>query len=382
VADRSFTVSAPIHTTGQLAEVGYALLLDSIPAGPTLRLDTVLVTTPQLIWVDRGSSHSVSAMSPIDVGEIRYLFESWVEGGNQTKQFAASGPLNLTAKNNLQYRVVVSADPATPTLIVDGARVGSGTAYWWDEGGTHWVEADAIYPLRRAERLAWSNWSDGSGRGHLVIATAPLTLIARFASDYLLTLSSAHGGPSCGEAECWFRAGAMANISVDEIVGGPPGTRFVFAGWTGDANGSTPFFAVRMDGPKTVDATWTTQYLVTVSSAYGAARGGGWYANGSVVVADVSPKEITIGGRSYTFQGWKGQPPRSDPSAGFNLTGSVSLVAVWGEKPGLDWLAPSLIVIAFAAIGAGFGLFWTRRRRNEMQLERMWKDPSKRKPER
>ncbi|MHA1111720.1 MAG: hypothetical protein ACTSRE_11505, partial [Promethearchaeota archaeon] len=120
-----------------------------------------------------------------------------------------------------------------------------------------------------------------------ILMDAPKTATATWTTQYYLTVSSAYGTPS---GEGWYDAGTNQVAAVDSgTVSGGAGIQYVFASWSGDATGTTYSGSnnILMDAPKTATATWTTQYYLTVTSAYGTPSGSGWYDSGSVSVASV-----------------------------------------------------------------------------------------------
>src|SRR3989442_14689547 len=66
-----------------------------------------------------------------------------------------------------------------------------------------------------------------------------------------------------------YAAGSFGIASVNSSIIRVSGTeRQAFAGWSGDATGSSGALSnpIAMDGPKTAQATWTVLYLVRVDS--------------------------------------------------------------------------------------------------------------------
>jgi hypothetical protein len=73
---------------------------------------------------------------------------------------------------------------------------------------------------------------------------------------FLLTIVSDYGNPKGGG---YYKSGDTATFSVDSQVG--IGIQQVFVEWKGDYAGKDPKGSVKMDGPKTVTAVWTTNYF-------------------------------------------------------------------------------------------------------------------------
>ena len=85
----------------------------------------------------------------------------------------------------------------------------------------------------------------------------PHNATAEYTTQYLLTVNSPNGlgNPQGGG---YYNAGSSAQFSVTS----PQGylIQQVFAQWQGDYTGTSPQGSLTMDGPKTVNATWTTSY--------------------------------------------------------------------------------------------------------------------------
>src|SRR2546425_1733337 len=104
-----------------------------------------------------------------------------------------------------------------------------------------------------------------------------------------------------------------------------------------------------MDAPKTVTATWTTQYLLMVEAGIGQASGGGWYDSGSTAQFSVLQTNIYAGGKHYRFAGWTGAVGTTAPSAVVTLTRPMTVTATWKEVSFVEeyWWA---LLIPIAAI--------------------------------
>jgi len=97
----------------------------------------------------------------------------------------------------------------------------------------------------------------------------PKTATANWKTQYYLSVESDHG--SVG-GDGWHDAGTSISASVDSgVIAGPTGVQYVFSSWTGDASGTdySGSDSILMNSPKTAEASWITQYYLTVSSAYG-----------------------------------------------------------------------------------------------------------------
>jgi hypothetical protein len=87
--------------------------------------------------------------------------------------------------------------------------------------------------------------------------TGPHNATAQYTTQYLLTVNSPNGlGTPQGGG--YYDAGSTAKFSVTS----PEGylIQQVFVQWQGDYTGTSPQASITMNGPKTVNAEWTTSY--------------------------------------------------------------------------------------------------------------------------
>ena len=109
---------------------------------------------------------------------------------------------------------------------------------------------------------------------------AAITVTGSYQTQYYLTVTSAYGTTT---GSGWYNAGetAYAGLTSGTVSGGT-GTQYVFDSWGSGASGTN--FAqsnsIVISSPLTATANWQTEYLLTVSSAYGTASGSGWYLSG------------------------------------------------------------------------------------------------------
>jgi len=110
------------------------------------------------------------------------------------------------------------------------------------------------------------------------------TITFNWQEQYYMTVLSFEGSTS---GTGWYNLGATATASVpSDIIMSDSDIRQIFASWIGDATGNaTTSTLLTVDGPKTVTATWKTQYLVTFIQ-----NGMGSDATGTVMTVFDEPK--------------------------------------------------------------------------------------------
>jgi uncharacterized repeat protein (TIGR02543 family) len=102
---------------------------------------------------------------------------------------------------------------------------------------------------------------------NLTMPAVDTTVTANYVTQYFLTVNDGGHGTAGGSG--WYTAGTNAQATISPLtVDSTADTRYVFAGWSGDAAGSgSPSNNILVDGPKTATATWTAQYKVTFAQS-------------------------------------------------------------------------------------------------------------------
>jgi parallel beta-helix repeat protein len=183
-----------------------------------------------------------------------------------------SGTGNVTDGPETSITFVITVDYSTVTwvpgfqtqyyLIVDslyGDPVGAG---WYDAGTTANWSVTNPWPSESGVRYV-TDPASGS-----VVMDAPQTVTVSWATQYCLTYNSPLGEPV---VEGWYNAGTTANWNAISPWSGDPGIQYI----ADPASGS-----IVMDAPQSITVTWTTQYQLSIDSAYGDPQGAGWYNGG------------------------------------------------------------------------------------------------------
>ncbi|HME18644.1 MAG TPA: hypothetical protein VKF15_02775, partial [Nitrososphaerales archaeon] len=166
------------------------------------------------------------------------------------------------------YSVTGGGTPSPPELAcieygnpASSNLTGSFQTYWCDNGGS-WSVTNPLAPSGASERWVTSNSTSG-------VVNSAQTLGFVYHHQYYLTVASAHDTPT---GQGWYGAGQAASFAItNATVGGGPGVRHVFAGWssndTGGYTGSMASASATMDGPIAETAGWLTEYNVTYASS-------------------------------------------------------------------------------------------------------------------
>jgi hypothetical protein len=178
----------------------------------------------------------------------------------------------------------------------------------------------------------------------------PKTVTASWRTQYYLTVTSVYGSPT---GTSWYDSGSTAAISIDELVE-ETGTKHYFEQWSGDHTGDAASASVIMNSPKTVNAEWSTDYLLTVVSEYGDAQGAGWYDAGATVTISVtSPVGMIV---RQVFNGWSGDYTGDAASSSVIINSPMTVTASWKT----DYLQLYILIIVIVVILGGLA-FWLLR---------------------
>jgi hypothetical protein len=240
IAITSATVLQPVYTTQYLLTVN--------ANGGT--------TTPSA-WYSPNSTATVSAANPsnVTVNASRYLFVSWsgdASSNSTTINVTMNKPLILQANWIKQYYVTI--------ISITGSPTGQG---WYNAGTVATIEVQPTVQYQNETRLVFDGWNStsmGNSPTAQIAVDAPTRLFAAWRTQYLVDVNSEYGTAQGGG---WYDAGSSVQASVPAEIDYANGTRRVFAGWSGDYSGASNNAALGVDAPKTLNAQWKTQYLVT-----------------------------------------------------------------------------------------------------------------------
>jgi len=303
-----------------------------------------LPTTPQFWW-DQGSNHSFSFASPLPVnGGQNYVWNS-TSGlsslQSETLTITTSG--SVTGNYIVQNRITfdqngVGSDFTGTVVIIDEVNYNRSqlpVSFPWANGSLHtFAYQSPLIPNANTKYV----WTSTTGLTNLQSGSITVTtygsIVGNYETQYYLTVSSAYGTVG---GQGWYDSGSTAYATVSPLtVAGPSGTRYVFIQWSGDASGSTsPSNAIVMNGPKAAAANWTTQYYLTVTSAYDSpAPISGWFDSGAGVNASVASPSPGSSGTQYVCTGWTGtgSVPGSGSSTTVNFTITQPSSITWNWK--------------------------------------------------
>lgn len=300
-----------------------------------LTISTVNSSAVGAGWFDTGSTAycSTAATTEYSGDTTRFVLTGWTgsgtgnyTGSNLIGTVTMNGPITQTATWQTQYYLSV--------VGIYSATTGSG---WYNAGAT--ASFDVTNPTissgsdSQTGFTGWVGTGLGSNTTTIQAATctmnAPITETAQWGTQYLLTIITPYGTASGGG---WYTSGSTAYASLNtNIVSGTTGTRYVFSSWSNGGTTYTQSSAIVMNSAVTITASWTTQYYLTVTSAYGTASGANWYNVGSSATAGLNTNSVSVGNTTYTFQYWRQDATGSSYAASnaIVMTSPKTALAYW-----------------------------------------------------
>jgi len=184
------------------------------------------------------------------------------------------------------------------------------------------------------EVLVFNNWSDTGEFRHSIVITEPDTFTAHFGMKYWLDVESYYA-ETWGDG--WYNSGEDAGFGISPTLIQSGSSRHRFTGWLGTGSGSytgsNSSDIAFMSEPTTETAQWQAEHLVSISSAYGAAAGGGWFLEGADATARCVPDTIYISDDSRRiFEQWVGTLSSSDNPFDFAVNQPTNLSALWHNE--------------------------------------------------
>jgi hypothetical protein len=296
-------------------------------------------------WYNVGATaYATLSTGTVDIvpGWVKAVFTGW--SGDASGTGLTSNPITMNGSKTaianwvIQYYLQVVSDPS---LIppMPGAD-------WYNNCTYVMLTADTYYPSEAGAggvRYVFNYWdvdaaSQGTGVNPIdVYMDAPHTATAHYVTQYYLTMSTNFGTVS--PASGWYDSGTVLTIQATAPPTGA-GEQYVWNGWTGTGTGSFTGMdnpatnEVTMNGPITEAASWTHQYMLTLSSAYDTPTGAGWYDAGATATFGMTDTTVPGGaGAQYVFTGWSssdsGGYTGTDVSHSVTMNGPITETANW-----------------------------------------------------
>ncbi|MBK9405554.1 MAG: T9SS type A sorting domain-containing protein [Ignavibacteria bacterium] len=154
------SASGKVHKTVMNYLVGknYALF-GANRSQASYKVDNVSYNTSRLFTWDIGSSHTVEAVSPITVGNTRYVFQNWSNGGPISQTInVGTQEINLFATYKIQYKLLGLVSPSGIPATVNGGNI------FYDSAAVATISPDPMQVQFNGKTYFFQSWL-GSGTG-------------------------------------------------------------------------------------------------------------------------------------------------------------------------------------------------------------------------
>ena len=295
-ASSSVTMNNPITEAASWKTQYYLTTAENPDAGGDM------TPAPPGAWYDSGTDASVNAT--VAGG---YQWAGWsvdLSGMTKPTTILMNGPKSVTANFGKEVQITVTTNPVGRDFTVDGTPYSSAQTFTWIQNQTYTISVSSPQSGGAGTQYVYTSWSDGGARSHdYTVPGSNQTVTANFKTQNYLTVNSTYGSPT---GQGWHDAGSSANFSVTSPAY-QGDTRYIFLNWSGDYSGTNKSGSITMNNPKSVTASWKTQYYLDVSSDNGFTNGQGWYDVGAVASFSVTPTTVSGGtGTRYVFMDWTG----------------------------------------------------------------------------
>jgi len=260
-----------------------------------------------------------------------YPGSSWSPYGNNGVAFVCYSPSQTVYGTS--STVSFTYDPYFYLYVKSDRGNPRGTG-WYHAGTVAPISVDSPVEESSDTRYRFDKWVGGNLRdntnnpANYVYMDSPKMIEAAWVTQYKLTVTSQQGSATGGG---WYDKDQAASFSVNSPVDSGQGVRYVFTSWTGDYTGSALTGSVAMNGPKTVTATWKTQYLLTIDPNGGQVdKDTQWADSGtSIPVTASSPCNVVEKNSRSVFQGWQGTITSTSNPITVAMDEPKTLKAIW-----------------------------------------------------
>ena len=202
------------------------------------------------------SNLTINGTNMIAVQTNAYLTDCVNKSGGFTFNFQT--PVGTNTIN-----VLVQANPAGHSFLVDGVSYTNSQSFTWVQGSPHTLAATSPQNIGAGVQDIWTSWSDGGALSHTVSPLGSNTYTANFKTQYYLTTSASPGG-SVTPGSGWVDSGLSVLLTATPLAGS------TFTNWTGTGTGSysgpnNPV-SITMNGPITETAGFDTPPTPPVQS--------------------------------------------------------------------------------------------------------------------
>lgn len=265
-------------------------------------------------------------------------------------------PLVFSGCAKKQYTLIIAANGQGMTAPSTGT-------YTYEDGKSLTITAT---PDSDWKFDGWSGDASGTNTRVSLRMDGNKSITANFSKiTYILTMSVNGTGTTSPRAGARaYDAGTAVSITAN------PGAGWKFDGWSGDASGTNATVSLRMDGNKSITASFSKiTYVLTIETngtgtTYPPA-GEHAYNAGTVVSITTNP------GTGWKFDGWSGDASGTDTKVSLRMDGNKSITANFSKMiyvltietygsgttypfPGTHTYAAGTVITITATPGAGW----------------------------
>ena len=327
-------VSADTYADIQTLAAGAVLNLATLPTrNLNIRANTNPATVGSVVFALSGAqarSQTESVVPYALFSDNGGAYNPWTPPvGNYsllaTPYAAAGGGGTAGTPLTLAFSVVdQAAGPYTLTVTTSG----SGTVVKSPNAATYVGGTSVTLTATPAAGFTFAGWSgDATGTANplTVVMSANKAITATFAPAYTLTVTTSGSGTVVRSPnQASYASGSTVTLTATPAAG------FAFAGWSGDATGTTNPLAVTMTANRAITATFTatsTTYTLTVttsgSGTVARSPNAASYASGSTVTLTATPAA------GFAFAGWSGSATGTTNPLSVTMTTNRAITATF-----------------------------------------------------
>jgi hypothetical protein len=292
-----------------------------------------------------------------------------------------SGPIAVSA-TSMDH---VTINPSSSTIIAGGSQAYSVTAY--DVYGNSLGDVTSATTFTAPGASVSGNSVSAANAGSYIVtasyegktATANLLVHAADtpkATTYTVTFTE-NGLPQGQVWNVTFNGLTESSSTNTTVFSNVAAGTYSWATSTIANGASTRYLAFQASGTisiptqTTITVTYTTQYYLTVNSAYGKPAGAGWYNAGATASFSVTSPFTGALGIQYVFKSWTGTGAGSYTGSGTTQTATmnnpITETATWTLSPTTSlYIVGIVAIILFAAAFTAFSLLnWRKRKKAE-----------------
>lgn len=248
---RTITVGAPLDLVASFL-TQYLVTIQAEPVETDIKVDAIPFSTPYVSWWLEGSTHEVGAFGngTDPVGGLRRGFDGWSDQGAMQHDVIATGPVSLTIRVKVNYLLFLDVPNGTAACNYPGC--------WYDSGAlaSFGLESPPVVTVNSGMRDVFRGWAYTANRSAVtspILMDGSKNVSATWVRQYNLSIDAGPGQVTGGG---WYDTGSWATAGIESTIVPDRDGHWRFGGWKGAGNASEPQFAVLMDGPKNLSATW------------------------------------------------------------------------------------------------------------------------------